>query len=81
MLEPFVNETMKIYLEWYFILLRSMELKLKTGENTSVSVWRFSSLSTRVGWCGISVCQTKKTSALTSSNWNWKDNGNDFSKH
>ncbi len=32
MLEPFVNETMKIYLEWYFILLRSMELKLKTAK-------------------------------------------------
>lgn len=32
MLEPFVTETIKEYLEWYFILLRSMELKLKTAK-------------------------------------------------
>ena len=32
MLEPFVQETLRIYLDWYLILLRSMELKLKTAK-------------------------------------------------
>ncbi len=31
-LEPFAYETVRIYLEWYFILLQSMELKLKTAK-------------------------------------------------
>lgn len=32
MLEPFVTETMKAYLDWYLILLRSMTLKVKTAK-------------------------------------------------
>lgn len=31
-LKPFVEETVRIYLEWYFILRRSMQLKLKTAK-------------------------------------------------
>ncbi|MDE5977448.1 MAG: PD-(D/E)XK nuclease family protein [Turicibacter sp.] len=31
-LEPFVFKTLRIYLEWYFILWRSTELKLKTAK-------------------------------------------------
>lgn len=31
-LELFIHQTLKIYLQWYFILLQSMQLKLKTAK-------------------------------------------------
>ena len=31
-LEPFMNHTLEVYLQWYFILLKSMQLKLKTAK-------------------------------------------------
>lgn len=40
-LEPFIEETLRIYLEWYLILIQSMQLKLKTAKTLTFPFGEF----------------------------------------